>query len=139
MILTLIGVFLVILGIVVCSIWDRVMIYNDTLDDCMGLIGMVSLALGLVISTISIILVIKCHIGVQYSIDQAKLRYDSLVKQVEIINSDYEDVSKTQVIQKVMEWNQDVYSTKYWSDNPMTSWFWSQEYADSLEYIELEE
>ena len=67
------------------------------------------------------------------------LKRESIVKQVECISSDYEDVSKATVIANVYDWNKEVYNAKYWASNPWTSWFWSQKFVDSLEYIELED
>ena len=66
------------------------------------------------------------------------LERESIVKQVECISSDYEDVSKATVIANVYDWNKEVHNMKYWAKNPWTSWFYSQKFVDSLEYIELE-
>lgn len=66
------------------------------------------------------------------------LERESIVKQVECISSDYEDVSKTTVIANAYDWNKEVHNAKYWAKNPWTSWFWSQKLVDSLEYIELD-
>lgn len=56
---------------------------------------------------------------------------------VEYLSSNYEDVSKTTVIQKAYDWNKKVYNAQYWSNNIWTNWFWSKKYVDSLKYIEL--
>ena len=54
------------------------------------------------------------------------------------MQSDYEDVSKSQVIKDISEWNMDVYNTKYWSESPWTNWFNPKDIADNMDYIPLE-
>ena len=68
-----------------------------------------------------------------------QLEYESLVKQCQTVSSNYEDVSKANVIQKVYEWNVEVYDEKYWGNNIWTNWFFNQKVVDSLEYINLED
>jgi hypothetical protein len=78
------------------------------------------------------------HTGVTRQIEKRQIEYQSLVKRVEIVNSEYEDVSKSDVIKDVAEWNKDVYDTKYYAESPWTNWLCSKKIADSLNYIELE-
>ena len=47
--------------------------------------------------------------------------------------------SKANVIQKVYEWNVEVYDEKYWGNNIWTNWFFNKKVVDSLEYINLED
>ena len=54
-----------------------------------------------------------------------------------IRKDEYEDVSKSDVIKDISEWNKKVYSCKHWANNPWTSWFYSKRVADSLEMIEM--
>lgn len=72
-------------------------------------------------------------------IHSKQIEYESLIKQCQIISSEYEDVSKANVIQNVYKWNKEVYDAKYWADNPLTNWFWNQRVVDSLKYIDLED
>lgn len=67
------------------------------------------------------------------------LDYEALVKQCQNITSEYEDVSKSNIIQDVYNWNKDVYTAKYWSDSLWTNWFYNQKVVDSLKYINLED
>ena len=76
------------------------------------------------------------HIGVSNNIEQSRMRYKSLCKRNEICASNYEKVSQSELIKDITEWNQEVYNTKYWTDNIWTSWLFSKKYADSLKYIE---
>ena len=49
---------------------------------------------------------------------------------------DAENISKSDVIKDVSEWNKMVLEKKYWSKNPWTSWFFSQKVVDDLKYID---
>ena len=84
-------------------------------------------------------------LGVKYKISgekkdiyEAGLERNAIIKQIGVINTDYEDISKATVIKNVYDWNKNVHSIKYYGKNPWTSWFWSQKYVDSLEYIDVE-
>lgn len=78
------------------------------------------------------------HIGTEREVRMRQIRYESLCKRLEVIKSDYEDVSKSEVIKDIAEWNQEVYDYKYWTDNIWTSWLFNKKIADSLEYIDLD-
>ena len=100
---------------------------------------------GVIISTISSIALIICIIIITMTHTYAgkiiysnKLYYDGLCKRLEISKSDYEDVSKSQVIADVTVWNMDVYNTKYWTESPWTNWFNPRDIADNMDYIPLD-
>lgn len=138
MIITLIGIGLIVLGIICLVISaKRLLSYDASVSFDAG--GAISLIVGLVISIIAVLVIILTHSCIDNNIYTSKLTYESLIDRIEYIDSDYEDVSKSEVIKDVYEWNKSVHSAKYWSSNPWTNWFWSQKYVDSLEYIELEE
>lgn len=133
MILTLICIALIAFTVLHVCVRDRLSYsLTDFLDIVAFLNGMIG-GFGLVIC---IILIIVGHSGVECHIERNQIAYESLCERLEIINSDYEDVSKSDVINDIAEWNKDVYSVKYWSKNPWTSWFYSQEEADALQFIE---
>ena len=97
------------------------------------------------ISTIGFIFLICCiigilcaHVGENKNIEMNNIEYESLCQRLEIINSEYEDMSKSDVIKDVSEWNKMVLEKKYWSKNPWTSWFFSQKVVDELKYIDYE-
>lgn len=87
---------------------------------------------------IMVIFIISAHVGVDAVIEKNRIEYESLCKRYEIVTSEYEDVSKSDVIKDIAEWNKDVYSYKHWANNPWTSWFYSKRVADSVEMIEAE-
>ena len=138
MIITLIGIGLLFLAII-CFVCCKKCLFSYYVDDFIGGIGIILCIVGISATLISGTFIGCANIGIDRDIYTAKLEYDAIAKQVECINSDYEDVSKAAVIQRVYEWNKKVYNAKYWSNNPLTNWFWNKKYVDSLEYIELED
>lgn len=82
------------------------------------------------------ICIISAHVGVDATIEENRIEYESLCERQEIINSEYEDVSKSDVIKDIAEWNKDVYNYKHWAYNPWTNWFYSKRVADDLKMIE---
>lgn len=131
MIWTLITVVLIIIGIVV-------LVASGSCNDLLLGLGVTSLLVGIFIGLIIGVIAINHHIAVDKDIYETAMQYESLTKQLQTNNSEHEDVSKAEVIQKVYDWNTNVYKWKYWTDNPWTNWLYSKKYADSLRYIELE-
>lgn len=123
MIITLIAIAAVVLGFVFIVIdWEGF--------GC----GLVSI--GVVAFILCIGLILAGHIGEDIRIEKNKIEYESLCKRQEIINSEYEDVSKSEVIKDIAKWNRNVMSTKYWTYNPWTNWFFSKRVADAMQYVE---
>ena len=134
MIWTLIAVGFIVIGIGLMFLSEKFS-YTDELVFGIGFIGLI---LGITVAvTIGIIAIIN-HVSADKNIHEAELEYNSIVKQLEIIDSEYEDISKADVIKQAYDWNATVYDTKYWTENPWTSWLYSKKYADSLKYIEEE-
>ena len=141
MILTLIFLGLVVAGAILViidkisykkyhGIWET--IYKFDLDAWgAGLIILGGCLLGIALTVI-----VATHIGIDNFIQQDNIQYESLCKRLEMIDSDYEDVSKTEVIKDIAEWNADVIDNQYWARNPWTSWFFSQKKVDNLKLIE---
>ena len=88
---------------------------------------------------VSIILIILSHACIDNTIQKNKIQYEGLCKRYEVAKSEYEDVSKSDVINDITEWNISVYNIKYWTENPWTNWFNPKKVADNLEYISLDE
>ena len=99
------------------------------------LIGGVMFVAGMIALVIMICLMINAHVGVDTTIERNRIKYDSLCERYEIITSEYEDVSRSDIIKDIAEWNMSVYSYKYWAYNPWTNWFYSRRVADELEMI----
>lgn len=127
MILTIIAVVITAMCIV---------IFSKTRNDTVEAIALSLWIIGLIIAVTMALFILFAHCGVGTTIEQNRIEYESLCNRVEVISSDYEDVSKSEVIKDVADWNKRVYSYKYWAYNPWTSWFYSRRIADELEMIE---
>lgn len=99
--------------------------------------------LGLVICILGCIAMLGCLIGIicehamtTKQINKNKIQYESLQKRLEIVNSEYEDVSKSDVIKDIANWNQEAYDYNYWNNNLFTNWMYSDKVAESYKYIE---
>ena len=136
MIITLIAISLIIIAIAGFLILDKTY-FSNIVDDIVCCIVALSGVFGGVAILICLLLILSSHFDVDYDIHKAQLERDSIIKQLEYIDAEYENVSKVEIIQKVYEWNQKVYSEKRGSENLWINWFYSKKYADSLEYIEL--
>lgn len=136
MILTYIAMGLVIVGIVL-SVVD-----GSNPNKCNMLLivlSSTSLVLGIVMGALIGLVFIANHTAVDNQIYEKQMEYESITRQLQIIDSEYEDVSKAEIIQKVYDWNTAVYLSKYLAKSPWTNWLCNKKYSDSLEYIEMEE
>lgn len=132
MILTIIFLGMIFLGVVFIKL------SNNNYSDGLEIFGFLSTAIGLVCLIISIIAIIVSHATAPKIVQENKINYEGLCRRYEIAKSEYEDVSKSDVIADITAWNIEVYKTKYWTDNLWTNWFNPKEIADNLNYILLE-
>ena len=137
MIITLIAISLIIIAIAGFLILNKTY-FSDIVDDIVYFITALSGTFGSITILICLTVILYSHIDVDYDIHNAQLERDSIIKQLEYIDAEYENVSKVEIIQKVYEWNQKVYGEKRGSENLWINWFYSKKYADSLEYIEFD-
>lgn len=113
-----------------------IVIFNKTRNETVECLALALWVIGLIIAVTMALFILVAHCGAGATIEQNRIEYESLCNRVEVISSDYEDVSKSEVIKDVGEWNKRVCSYKYWAYNPWTSWFYSKRIADELEMIE---
>ena len=132
MITIIIFLGMILLGII--SIKLRQKYYNELLE----VFGGISVILGSVCLIMSMIAIMVAYIRAPKIIQENSINYSGLCKRYEVIKSDYEDVSKSDVIADITAWNITVYNTKYWTNNPWTNWYNPKEIADNLNYISLE-
>ena len=118
-------------GLYMCIKGDKT--YNEVLMEC----GFGATVVGTFVAIVMVFLIIMAHVGVDVTIEKNRIKYESLCKRYELITSEYEDVSKSDIIKDVTEWNLSVYSEKHWANNPWTNWFYSKRLADSVEMIEI--
>ena len=130
MILTLIQIVFIVVGLLAYKL-DR---YGD-----FDILGALTATFGTISLIISIVIIIMSHTLAGKTIYNNQIYYDSLCKRLEVVQSDYEDVSKSVVIADIAEWNKEVYNTKYFTEGPWTNWFNPREIADNMNYISLEE
>lgn len=107
-------------------------------DDVADTVGAGFTVIGGIFLLLFIILIVGMHLTASKRIEQNRIQYEGLCKRLEVITSDYEDVSKSDVIADITAWNMEVYNAKYWAENPWTSWFNPRKVADELNYISLE-
>ena len=156
LVLFLIPFLLIILGSVVHKIYCKKAMQNEIRYDKMEELRESFIAkcdkilwrdieddIPVLLSVISFIFLICCvigilcaHVGENKNIEMNNIEYESLCQRLEIVNSEYEDMSKSDVIKDVSEWNKMVLEKKYWSKNPWTSWFFSQKVVNELKYID---
>ena len=126
-----------------CGYQHSIVSENGGLIMLLTLIGIILCALGFALGIgiiwlmVCIMFIIITHCTIRNNISNDQYEREAIEKQVEYLSSNYEDVSKTTVIQKAYDWNKKVYNAQYWSNNIWTNWFWSKKYVDSLKYIEL--
>ena len=138
MIITLIGIALLIVVITGFLILNKLNL-PYYIDDNIGFVLAMLAVAGTFITFICLTLILGSHVNVDFNIYNAQLKRDTIIKQIECVDTEYEDTSKIEVINRVYEWNQNVYKEKYYSESPWTNWLFNKKYADSLEYIELED
>ena len=131
MILTLIAIAVIMVGVILL-IFDKIL--RKDLENgyapCLffGILGLV----------IFLMCILVTHSAVDLHINNNSIKYESLCKRLDIVKSEYEDISKSDVIADIAEWNADVASYKYWTESPWTNWFHVKEVADNLKYIPLD-
>lgn len=135
MIITIIFLGMIFLGIISIKLGEHN--YSD-FGDYLEIFGCLSTTIGTIFLIISIIAIIVSHIMAPKVVQENNINYSGLCKRYEIVKSEYEDVSKSDVIADITAWNIEVYKVKYWTDNPWTNWFNPKEIADNLNYISLE-
>lgn len=128
MILTLLLFIITILGFILIKV-ER----ENT-----ELLGFLIGGTGLCFLIISLIIIICVHVCANNEIQKNKVEYEGLCNRYDIIKSEYEDVSKSDLIRDITAWNIKVYNTKYWSENLLTNWFNPKKIADNLYYIQLD-
>jgi hypothetical protein len=107
-----------------------------TKDSDVEVFGALIFVVGCIAMITCITIIICQHATTTKQINKNKIQYESLQKRLEVVNSEYEDVSKSDVIKDIADWNQEVYNYNYWNNNLFTNWMYSDKVADSYKYIE---
>lgn len=138
MIITIIGCILLVLGIVGTIITIKCDFSHDKEAEIGGFSIAIAICGGITIF-ICLGVIVAVHCTADNDIYNAGLERKCLMKQIECINSEYEDVSKTDVIRNVYEWNKKVHKAQHYSNSIWTNWFWDADYVNSLQYIEVKD
>lgn len=128
MILTIITLAVFIIGI---------LLSYHAKNEIMEGVGFLLFACGALAGVIMLVIIVLAHVGVDVYIERNRIEYEALCERLEIANSDYEDVSKSDVVKDVADWNKNVYSYKHWAYSPWTNWFYSTRVADELETVHI--
>ena len=108
------------------------------IKDWSSIKGIIFITLGICTSVIAIVIFCVCSLNANYQTGQDNIKYESLCKRLEVINSEYEDVSKSEVIKDVYLWNEKVYRWNYWNDNLLTNWLISDKIVYNLKSIDIQ-
>lgn len=130
MYLTLLAIGSLVLGIIGLHIFDSEGLYE---------LSEIATIAGTIFTTVAIASIFTAHVLVDNEIYIKQIERASLVKRMEIVDSHWEDLSRSEVYREVYEWNKKVHKYKYLSENPWTNWFYSEKFCDSLRYIDLED
>lgn len=129
-----------ILGFIFYKLGDYLYFRKDVINsssrDVLETIGIVGLFFGGIASGICLMILLGKNIGVSNNIEKDNIKYESLCKRLEIVESEYEDVSKSDVIKDIAEWNSDVVNDKYWASSLWTNWFFNKRQIDNLKTID---
>lgn len=126
-------IILLVLALIIIGGW---LMSKNSDDGDVGVSGVMIFILGCIAMVACITIIICQHSTATTQINKNKIQYESLQKRLEIVNSEYEDVSKSDVIKDIADWNQEVYNYNYWNNNLFTNWMYSDKVAESYKYID---
>ena len=132
-------ILLIIFGIILAIGIILIVKYKDEWS-CDGpyMVGLILTWTFSIVFIVSVGIIVLIHCGTDSQIEYYKIERDALIKRMEVSDSNYEDVSKSDVIADVAKWNKNIVRARYWSNNILTNWFYSQKVVDSLEPIDLD-
>ena len=134
MLITLIFLGILILGIIADILYFKVDLWEEEWLNVIGFFGKLIGGAGLFFA---LLIIFFAHTNINYQIEQERIEYEGLCKKIEAIQSDYEDVSKIDVIEEATDQNKYVEKCRYYNNNIWTSWFYSDKYVNSLKTIDM--
>ena len=139
MIVTLIFGVAIVAGVILLVIASNIDSYYD---EGIAMLGLGSLVVGIVATFICVVVIISAHAVPQHKIEKDKIERDAIVTRLEKFKTlegdtnTIERFSELDVLKEVEKWNLNVSDYKFYVKSPWTSWFYAQEVADALEYID---
>lgn len=128
MIITLIAVALVVISIV------GVIIDCNTNKGFPAEIYMPSFLVGITALIVSLAIIGKVQIN--RDIDYQNKLYERTTLEYRIENEDAHTTGNELLYRDIVEFNNDLRTTKKWANNPWVSWFWNGDIA-TIDYIEI--
>lgn len=133
MLLVITFAVIMVVGLILLWFYERSSYGSDSL----GYTGTAASFIGFFCIAVSVVIIIISHACPERQIASNSIKRDGIIKKVEILRSDYEDISKTSVIEEVTNWNRMVTHEKYGIEDPWLSWFHCKKVVDQLEYIDI--
>ena len=138
MIITLIALVILIIGIALIILNEKTDIFDHLYNEIDLLSGLL-IIFGTIFFIGCVGVILFKRVGEDRIIERNRMKYESLQRRIKVVNSEYEDVSKSDLIKDINKWNEKVYDEKYCAKSLWTNWFINQKIVDELEYIDLEE
>lgn len=134
MLITLIFATVLILGIIADILYFKIDLWEE---EWLNVVGFLGKLIGGFLLFLALTVIFFTHVNVDHQIEQERIEYEGLCKKIEAIQSDYEDVSKIDVIEEATNQNKYVEKCRYYNNNIWTSWFYSDKYVNSLKTIDM--
>lgn len=129
----IIWIILLLIGIITAVIFCYALYYDyDTASFITAIFG----ACYIIILFSALTATVAAHATAGANITKANITYENLIYRIKCQDGNLID---TTLYSDIQTWNADAAETKYWAYNVWTSWFNSRAYADSLNYIYIEE
>ena len=134
MIVTLLFIFLIILGIFVVWIVEEKTHLSYEAESIITAISGVTIFMSFFLLIISLIVIMFVQIPAQK--DYEAMLYEKEVLEYRLENQDNVLNGNELLYQDITEFNNDLRNCKYWADNLWLNWFFNQKIA-TIDYIDL--
>ena len=134
MIITLIGLGLLVVGIILAIIHDRVYFKNYSTESTILGFNIGSIVIGAVVTFCATIFIL---VNVSnYDVDYQNMLHTREMLEYRIERMEENITGNEMLYNDIVEFNNNLRNTKKWALNPWTNWFHNQDIA-SIDYIEL--
>lgn len=135
MIVTLIGVGLIVVGIILAIVREKVYFKNWKVDDVLEWVAFPAIFIGAIITFCSIVFIL-------INVSAYDVGYQNMLHTREMLEYRIEHIEENitgneMLYNDIVEFNNELRNTKKWALNPWTNWFNNQDIA-SIDYIELD-
>ena len=134
MIITLIGLGLLAVGIILAIISNRVYFKNYSTESTITCFSAVSIMIGAVTTLCAAILILINVVN--YDVNYQNMLHTREILEYRIEHMEENITGNEMLYNDIVEFNNELRSTKKWALNPWTNWFNNQDVA-SIDYIKL--